>query len=155
MHVYASPRLNIQKAALTKESKTEGSGQIVKMLHVCRHLGKCIKAIHAPFSCWPHPSAMFTQKRNEPLLQRAKLNFLIFQHHWHIFPFLLLSASLFLLKVDEQVLHLAQWSHNESDWNSECYSLLTTTPFTPSMYQFLTPALHVWERKIDQGKRKS
>lgn len=58
-------------------------------------------------------------------------------------------ASFLLLKEDKQVLHLAQWSHNESDWNREYYSLLITNPFTPSMYQFLTPALHVMERKID------
>lgn len=142
-------------AAEKVESESQNSGQMCQMILVCRHLWRWTKAIGAPFSSWPNPPAMFTQKRNEPLLQGAKLNFPIFQPHWHILPFLLLPASLFLLKEDEQVLHLAQWSHNESDWNSECYSLLITNPFTPSMYQFLTPALHVMERKIDQGKRKS
>lgn len=128
---------------------------IFGMILVCRHLGRWTKARGAPFHSWPNPPTVFTQKRNESLLQRAKWNFQIFQPHWHILPFLLLPASLFLLKEDEQVLHLAQWCHNESDWTSECYSLLITTPFTPSMYQFFTLTLHVWERKIDQGKRKS
>lgn len=135
------------------ELRVKAQAKYIKMLLVCRHLGRCRKA--SIFLLTYPTSRVHTHKKTTHLLQRAKLNFLISQHHWHILLFSLLSASFFLLlKEDEQVLHLAQWTHNEADWNSECYSLLITTPFTPTMYQFLTAALHVWKRKIDQGKRK-
>lgn len=114
------------------------------MLLVCRHLGKCIKV----------KGALLLLAETNPSSRGLNKIFRFFSIIDISPSSFSLCASPFLLKEDEQVLHLAQWSHNESDWNSVCYSLLITTPFTPSMYQFLTPALHVWERKIDQGKRK-